>query len=74
MPEYLPLPGLSCCHLHKTGSHPATCCDPEDCGPCCENCPTCPSLNALHGPNCLCAICHQRCRGCEHPNCPAPTA
>lgn len=27
------------CHLHKP-----ECCDPEDCGPCCEDCPTCPIL------------------------------
>ncbi|WP_327377970.1 hypothetical protein OG393_30830 [Streptomyces sp. NBC_01216] len=25
-----------CCHLHKP-----ECCDPEDCGPCCEDCPAC---------------------------------
>lgn len=31
-------PGV-CCHLHKQA-----CCDPEDCGPCCEQCPTCPTL------------------------------
>lgn len=29
-----------CCHLHAVSS----CCDPEDCGPCCEACPTCPEL------------------------------
>lgn len=29
-----------CCNLHQ----PAGCCDPNDCGPCCENCPTCPTL------------------------------
>lgn len=29
-----------CCHLHKA----TDCCDPDDCGPCCENCPTCPTL------------------------------
>lgn len=28
-----------CCHLHKP-----SCCDPEDCGPCCMDCPTCPVL------------------------------
>jgi hypothetical protein len=28
-----------CCHLHKP-----SCCDPEDCGPCCMACPTCPVL------------------------------
>lgn len=32
-----------CCDLHTLG--PAgRCCDPDDCGPCCENCPTCPTL------------------------------
>ncbi|MFD0052978.1 hypothetical protein ACFVHR_04540 [Streptomyces sp. NPDC127168] len=29
----------ACCHLHKPD-----CCDPEDCGPCCMKCPTCPTL------------------------------
>lgn len=29
-----------CCHLHQ----PEGCCDPRDCGPCCERCPTCPTL------------------------------
>jgi hypothetical protein len=29
-----------CCELHNDRE----CCDPTDCGPCCENCPTCPSL------------------------------
>lgn len=28
-----------CCDLHR----PAGCCDTDDCGPCCERCPTCPS-------------------------------
>jgi ribose 1,5-bisphosphokinase PhnN len=32
-----------CCHLHQPGP-PGSCCDPDDCGPCCENCPTCPKL------------------------------
>lgn len=32
--------GAGCCHLHRTSE----CCDPEDCGPCCEDCPTCPTL------------------------------
>lgn len=31
---------LPCCDLHKDEG----CCDPDDCGPCCENCPTCPTL------------------------------
>lgn len=26
------------------GLHTPSCCDPEDCGPCCERCPTCPTL------------------------------
>lgn len=26
------------------GLHKPSCCDPEDCGPCCENCPTCPAV------------------------------
>jgi hypothetical protein len=30
----------ACCHLHTD----TQCCDPDDCGPCCENCPTCPTL------------------------------
>lgn len=29
----------ACCDLHRV-----PCCDPVDCGPCCENCPTCPTL------------------------------
>ncbi|MCT2591089.1 hypothetical protein LHJ74_14425 [Streptomyces sp. N2-109] len=28
----------ACCDLHQ-----ADCCDPEDCGPCCRACPTCPA-------------------------------
>lgn len=32
-------------HLRLWGSGlVARCCDPNDCGPCCENCPTCPSV------------------------------
>lgn len=27
-----------CCGSHR----PAGCCDPEDCAPCCAECPTCP--------------------------------
>jgi hypothetical protein len=30
-----------CCDTHTT----PVCCDPLDCGPCCENCPTCPALH-----------------------------
>jgi hypothetical protein len=29
-----------CGYHHARGS----CCDPDDCGPCCEDCPTCPTL------------------------------
>ena len=29
-----------CCHLHRSDG----CCDPEDCGPCCERCIACPTL------------------------------
>lgn len=32
-----------CCDLHRPGDQ-GVCCDPEDCGPCCQNCPTCPTL------------------------------
>lgn len=34
---------MACCDLHKD----IGCCDSNDCGPCCENCPTCPTLK-LH--------------------------
>jgi hypothetical protein len=39
-------PAAACCDLHKPGydGDRAVCCDPDDCGPCCENCPTCPVL------------------------------
>lgn len=30
----------ACCSWHRA----PVCCDPEDCGPCCERCPTCPTL------------------------------
>jgi len=30
----------ACCDSHNE----IECCDPNDCGPCCETCPTCPSL------------------------------
>lgn len=30
-----------CCDLHQD----VGCCDPDDCGPCCGDCPTCPTLN-----------------------------
>ena len=33
--------GGPCCDLHTIESD---CCDLEDCGPCCDLCPTCPSL------------------------------
>lgn len=37
-----------CCTTHTPGAHHGTalCCDPNDCGPCCRRCPTCPSLAA----------------------------
>jgi hypothetical protein len=34
---------LACCESHR----PFACCDPDDCGPCCETCPTCPSHTVL---------------------------
>jgi predicted phage-related endonuclease len=41
---------IICCDLHKPGDAPvygapAPCCDPDDCGPCCEDCTTCPAQN-----------------------------
>jgi hypothetical protein len=33
-----------CCDLHEDDG----CCDEDDCGPCCEGCPTCPTLRAKH--------------------------
>jgi putative phage-type endonuclease len=40
-----------CCELHKPGKAlpgaMAPCCDPNDCGPCCEDCSTCPTNNRL---------------------------
>lgn len=41
--RFLPVPTgvvTVCCGTHL----PAGCCDPEDCGPCCAECPTCPTL------------------------------
>ncbi|WP_063630412.1 exonuclease domain-containing protein [Amycolatopsis thermoflava] len=32
---------VQCCSLHRA----AGCCDPDDCGPCCSACPTCPTTN-----------------------------
>lgn len=32
-----------CCDLHRG----AGCCDPNDCGPCCEWCPTCPTVRQM---------------------------
>jgi hypothetical protein len=29
-----------CCDTHL----PRGCCDPNDCGPCCADCPTCPTV------------------------------
>lgn len=46
-PRTVPEP---CCDSHiptlpATGRHDAIhCCDPNDCGPCCENCPDCPTI------------------------------
>jgi hypothetical protein len=37
----------ACCELHQSEG----CCDPDDCGPCCENCPTCPTLARWATPN-----------------------
>jgi len=41
------LADYQCCEFHKPGygneSGMAPCCDTNDCGPCCEQCPTCPS-------------------------------
>jgi hypothetical protein len=39
----------ACCHLHRPtvwlrGAVVDRCCDPNDCGPCCADCPTCPEL------------------------------
>lgn len=33
-------PPPPCCPSHRAEG----CCDIDDCGPCCENCPTCPTL------------------------------
>lgn len=35
-----------CCGSHVLGLN---CCDQNDCGPCCENCPTCPTLAHRRG-------------------------
>ena len=35
-----------CCDLHQPGN----CCEPFDCGPCCRNCPDCPSHNHTRRP------------------------
>lgn len=32
-----------CCGLHKPGDW-FSCCDLDDCRPCCEKCPSCPNL------------------------------
>lgn len=46
---------IGCCDLHRYGP-PATfgamapCCDPDDCGPCCRECPTCPTLHPPTAP------------------------
>ena len=40
-----------CCDWHKPGKAlpggMAACCDPNDCGSCCDDCPTCPANNRL---------------------------
>jgi hypothetical protein len=40
-----------CCDSHLDGPRRsngmAHCCDTEDCGPCCEDCPTCPTTIAM---------------------------
>jgi predicted phage-related endonuclease len=46
---------IACCHLHRSGDPVvygamAPCCDTNDCGPCCEDCPTCPTLNKPEPP------------------------
>lgn len=40
--EYVAPPVVPCCELHKDEG----CCDTDDCGPCCEHCPTCPAQRA----------------------------
>lgn len=37
---------VRCCEMHQADG----CCDPDDCGPCCERCPTCPTLKARSVP------------------------
>lgn len=37
-PETADLVRDACCESHRP-----QCCDPEDCSPCCEKCPTCPT-------------------------------
>lgn len=37
---------MTCCDSHRKGELAwawGACCDIEDCGPCCQNCPTCPT-------------------------------
>lgn len=38
-----------CCGLHKTGGDWFCCCDMADCMPCCDKCPTCPSIALAAG-------------------------
>lgn len=38
-------PLLACCDSHYGGWLWGGCCDPNDCGPCCALCPTCPTVN-----------------------------
>ena len=45
------LADYQCCELHRPGyASPggmAPCCDTNDCGPCCDDCPTCPTANGI---------------------------
>lgn len=46
---------IACCDLHRFGKPVvygamAPCCDPDDCGPCCRACPTCPRLHPPEPP------------------------
>jgi len=39
-PAVIDWPVGRCCDLHQAEG----CCDQDDCGPCCGECPTCPTL------------------------------
>ncbi len=46
IPGSAPSPAvIRCCTSHVPGPAGA-CCDPDDCGPCCADCPTCPTEHA----------------------------